>query len=98
MKASPRFREATAYIKLRHQPAQVNYPLLALHIAANPQAYDAGPLNVRPDVSPAQFLNSNNKKIIIVRQFIRRRNMSIKSLKGRRTARETEFMLSNMTG
>lgn len=51
MKASPRFREATAYIKLRHQPAQIKHPLLALHIAANPQAYDAAPLNVRPEVS-----------------------------------------------
>ena len=56
MKASPRFREATAYIKLRHQPAQVKYPLLALHIAANPQAYDAAPLNVREDVRNAQLL------------------------------------------
>jgi len=51
LKASPRFREATAYIKLRNQPPQVKYPLLALHIAANPQAYDAEPLNVRADVS-----------------------------------------------
>lgn len=50
MKASPRYRETTAYIKLRHQPAQIKYPLLALHVAANPQAYDAEPLNVRPDV------------------------------------------------
>ena len=50
MKASPRFREATAYIKLRHQPPQIKYPLLSLHIAANPQAYDAAPLNVRDDV------------------------------------------------
>jgi len=51
MKASPRFREASAYIKLRHQPPQVKYPLLALHIAANPQAYDADELNVRPEVT-----------------------------------------------
>ena len=57
MKASPRYRETTAYIKLRHQPAQIKYPLLALHVAANPQAYDAEPLNVRPDVSTAQLLN-----------------------------------------
>jgi len=64
MKASPRFREATAYIKLRHQPAQVNYPLLALHIAANPQAHDAGPLNVRSDVSPAQFLTARQHSLL----------------------------------
>jgi choline dehydrogenase-like flavoprotein len=50
MKASPRFRESTAYIKLRHQPPQVKYPLLALQIAANPQALDAGPVNVRKEV------------------------------------------------
>lgn len=50
MKASPRFRESTAYIKLRNQPPQVKYPLLALHIAANPQALDAGPVNVRKEV------------------------------------------------
>jgi len=55
MKASPRFREATAYIKLRHQPAQIKYPLLSLHIAANPQAYDAAPLNVRDDVRTVQL-------------------------------------------
>ncbi|ESO12860.1 hypothetical protein HELRODRAFT_93524 [Helobdella robusta] len=41
MKSSPRFREATAYIRLRHQPPNIKYPLLALHIAANPQAYEA---------------------------------------------------------
>ena len=50
MKASPRFRESTAYIRLRHQPAHIKYPLLALQIAANPQAYDAAPLNVDPEV------------------------------------------------
>jgi len=63
MKASPRFREATAYIKLRHQPPQVNYPLLALHIAANPQAHDAAPLNVRDSVSvPFRFLTEFSRK------------------------------------
>lgn len=50
MKASPRFRESTAYVRLRNQPPQVKYPLLALHIAANPQALDAGPVNVRKEV------------------------------------------------
>ena len=50
MKASPRMREATAYIRLRNQPAQVKYPLLAVHIIANPDVYNAGPLNVRKQV------------------------------------------------
>lgn len=50
MKASPRFREATAYIKLRRQPKNVKYPLLALHIASNPSVYDAEDLNVDPKV------------------------------------------------
>jgi choline dehydrogenase len=49
MKASPRFREVTAYIKLRNQPANIKYPLLALHIAANPQAYDADQVNMKED-------------------------------------------------
>lgn len=50
MKASPRFRESTAYIRLRHQPPQIKYPLLGLQIVANPQAYDAAPLNVKEEV------------------------------------------------
>lgn len=49
MKASPRFREATAYIRLRHQPPNIKYPLLALHIAANPQAYEHGDVNVEKE-------------------------------------------------
>jgi len=49
MKASPRFREATAYIRLRHQPPQIKYPLLALHIAANPQALDADQVNMNEE-------------------------------------------------
>lgn len=49
MKASPRFREATAYIRLRHQPPQIKYPLLALHIAANPSAYDADQVNIEEE-------------------------------------------------
>ena len=75
MKASPRFREASAYIKLRHQPAQVKYPLLALHIAANPQAYDAEPLNVRPEVyghSVETFLFNRRTKGHIPRQLFPR--------------------------
>lgn len=50
MKASPRFREAVAYIRLRHQPPNIKYPLLALHVAANPQAYTAQAVNVRKEV------------------------------------------------
>lgn len=50
MKASPRFREAVAYIRLRNQPASIKYPLLALQFAANPQAYTAQAVNVRKEV------------------------------------------------
>lgn len=50
MKASPRFREASAYIRLRNQPPNIKYPLLALHIAANPQAFTAQAVNVRKEI------------------------------------------------
>jgi len=51
MKASPRFRESVANIRLRHQPPHIKYPLLQLHIVSNPQAYEARHLNVRQEVS-----------------------------------------------
>jgi len=50
MKASPRFREAAAYIRLRQQPASIKHPLLALQVAANPQAFTAQAVNVRKEV------------------------------------------------
>lgn len=50
MKASPRFREAIAYIKLRHQPASVKYPLVSLHVLSNPSVFDADQLNVQDSV------------------------------------------------
>ena len=50
MKASPRFREGTAYIKLKHQPPQFKYPLIALHLVANIQVYPAKTLNVEEEV------------------------------------------------
>jgi choline dehydrogenase len=49
MKAIPRFREAVAYIKLRHQPAHIKFPLIALHIASNPNIYEAEQVNVKED-------------------------------------------------
>jgi len=50
MKAIPRFREAIAFLKLRHQPAHIKYPLVALQVASNPGIYSAGQLNVKEEV------------------------------------------------
>lgn len=50
MKASARFRESIANIRLRHQPPHIKYPLLALHIVSNPEAYIARQLNVKEEV------------------------------------------------
>jgi len=51
MKAIPRFREAIAFLKLRHQPAHIKYPLVALQVASNPGIYSAEQLNVKEEVS-----------------------------------------------
>jgi len=58
MKASPRFRESVANIRLRHQPSHIKYPLLQLHIVSNPDSYEPRHLNVRRDVSIPQRLIS----------------------------------------
>jgi len=50
MKAIPRFREAIAFLKLRHQPAHIKYPLIALQVASNPGIYSAEQLNVKEEV------------------------------------------------
>ena len=50
MKAIPRFREAIAFLKLRHQPAHIKYPLVALHVASNPSIYSADQLHIKQDV------------------------------------------------
>lgn len=50
MKASPRFREAIAFIRLRHQPPSIKVPLVSLHFASNPSVYEADQLNVRNEV------------------------------------------------
>jgi hypothetical protein len=51
MKSIPRFRESVAFIRLRHQPPQIKYPLVALHIASNPSIYDADQVNVKDEVN-----------------------------------------------
>lgn len=50
MKSIPRFRESIAFIRLRHQPPQIKYPLVALHIASNPSIYSADQVNVKDEV------------------------------------------------
>ena len=49
-KSSPRFREGTAYVRLRHQPPQFKYPLVALHVVANIQVNRASAINVNVEV------------------------------------------------
>jgi hypothetical protein len=51
MKSIPRFRESIAYVRLRHQPPNIKYPLVALHIASNPNVYTADQVNVKEQVS-----------------------------------------------
>ena len=51
MKGSPRFREGTAYIRTKYQPAHIKYPLIAIHSVASVNAYDADNLNVDDTVS-----------------------------------------------
>jgi len=50
MKASPRYREAIAFIRLRHQPPTIKYPLVGLHFVSNPNVYIADQLNVKNEV------------------------------------------------
>jgi len=50
MKASPRFRESVANIRLRHQPPHIKYPLVSLHVASNPDPYQPEQLNVKEEV------------------------------------------------
>lgn len=58
MKAVPRFREAIGFIRLRHQPASVKYPLVALHVASNPSVYSAEQLNIKEEVCTGNFVAS----------------------------------------
>ena len=55
MKAIPRFREALAFLKLRHQPPHIKYPLVALQVASNPSIYTPEQLNVKQDVGTIRF-------------------------------------------
>jgi len=63
MKAIPRFREAIAFLKLRHQPAHIKYPLVALHVASNPSIYSAEQLNVKQDVRTLSVTAANDSSI-----------------------------------
>jgi len=50
MKGSPRFREGTAFVRTRYQPAHIRYPLIAFHSVASVNAYEAEQLNVKEEV------------------------------------------------
>ena len=60
MKGSPRFREGTAYIRTKYQPAHIKYPLIAIHSVASVNAYDADNLNVDDRVSCNNTAEENN--------------------------------------
>jgi len=64
MKAIPRFREAIAFLKLRHQPAHIKYPLVALQVASNPAIYSGEQLNIKEEVRLA-----NSTVYMIIRSF-----------------------------
>ena len=51
MKGSPRFREGTAFVRTKYQPAHIKYPLIAFHSVASVNTYDADDINVQDDVS-----------------------------------------------
>jgi choline dehydrogenase len=50
MKMSPRFREGIAFVKTRHQPPHIKYPLLSLNILSNVEVYSAEKLNIKDEV------------------------------------------------
>ena len=50
MKGSPRYREGQAFIKTRHQPPHIKYPLIGMSFVANTDPYDHKHLNVKPEV------------------------------------------------
>ena len=51
MKMSPRYREATAFVRTRHQPPHIKYPLIGFHVVANVNIYDADRVNAKETVS-----------------------------------------------
>ena len=61
MKASPRFREGTAYVKMKHQPPHIKYPLVALHVVANIEVYDAKTLKIKDEVKTIKKSPQNNE-------------------------------------
>ncbi|KAI0226225.1 Glucose dehydrogenase [FAD, quinone] [Lamellibrachia satsuma] len=50
LKMSPRYREGTAYVKTRHQPPHMKYPLIALHFVANIDIFEPEQLNVKDSI------------------------------------------------
>jgi choline dehydrogenase len=51
MKQSPRFREGVAFLRTRHQPLHIKYPLIALHIVANVDpVYNFDQINAKKEV------------------------------------------------
>jgi len=70
MKAIPRFREAIAFLKLRHQPAHIKYPLVALQVASNPGIYSAEQLNVKEEVCRAcSYMQKNAARLWLTEIF-----------------------------
>ena len=51
LKSSPRFREGVAYLRTRHQPPHIRYPLIGFEIVANVGTFSAEQINLNDDVS-----------------------------------------------
>ncbi len=65
MKGSPRFREGTAFVRTKYQPAHIKYPLIAFHSVASVNTYDADDINVQDDVSFSK-LNQSVQSVLIL--------------------------------
>ena len=64
-KSSPRFREGTAYVRLRHQPPQFKYPLVALHVVANIQVNRASAINVNVEGRHRSYCGNHSRNIVV---------------------------------
>eukprot|EP00914_Ancora_sagittata_P010169 GHVO01019574.1.p1 GENE.GHVO01019574.1~~GHVO01019574.1.p1 ORF type:complete len:634 (+),score=76.07 GHVO01019574.1:425-2326(+) len=62
MKMSPRFREGIAFVKTRHQPPHIKYPLISLSILSNVEVYNAEKLNIKEDVWDALHGNPPSRE------------------------------------
>lgn len=55
LKQSPRFREGTAFVRTRHQPPHIKYPLIGLHVVASLGAYSHSHVNTKKELWEAIY-------------------------------------------